>query len=128
MILVGEIETVVVRHRGLPIEEFYALIVKAAAGVIIDYVRDHRDAVEMAEIDECLELIDLPGELSRSERTKPLSCQQPVHACHVRYEVRCRHSVIHFWRKEIRPVVAETVLTLIFLKRERHDGVDAVSR
>ena len=67
VILVREIEAVVVRRVRLPIEELDALIVEAAARVIVDHVRDHRDAIEMAEIDERLELIDLPGELGRGE-------------------------------------------------------------
>jgi hypothetical protein len=63
VILVGEIEAVIVRCVGLPIEEFYALVVKATASVIVDDVRDDRDPVEMAEINEGFELIDLSSEL-----------------------------------------------------------------
>jgi hypothetical protein len=96
VILVGEIKAVVVRGIRLTIEELDALIVEAAAGVIVDHVRDHRDAVEMAEIDEGLELIDLPGELSCGERTKSLRREQPVHTRHVGREALGADGVIHF--------------------------------
>ena len=87
VVLVGEIKAVVVRGIRLTIEELDALIVEAAAGVIVDHVRDHRDAVKMAEIDEGLELIDLPGELSCGERTQSLRREQPVHTRHVGREI-----------------------------------------
>jgi hypothetical protein len=63
MILVGEIEAVIVRRVGLPVKEFYALVVKATASVIVDDIRDDRDPVEMAKVNERFELIDLSGEL-----------------------------------------------------------------
>ena len=129
VILVGEIEAVVVRRVRLPIEEPDALIVEAAASVVVNHVRDHRDPVEMAEIDERLELIDLPGELGRGERRESLCRQQPVHARHIRRAGRpAATAVIHLRRKEVRAVVAEAVLALIFLKRQRHDGVHAEVR
>ena len=76
VILVGEIEAVIVRRVRLPIEELDALIVEAAARVIVDHVRDHRDPVEMAEINERFELIDLPGELGRGERSEPFAASK----------------------------------------------------
>ena len=116
-----------VRSR-LPVEEPQTLIVEASAGVIVDHVRDHRDPMEMAEVDERLELVDLPGELSRCERREALRGQQPVHVRQIRRKLACRHRIVHLRREKVGAVVAEAVLALIFLKRQRHDGIHAKVR
>ena len=54
--LIGKIQAVVQVAIRLTVVEPHAAIVEATAGVVVDQVEDHRDAVEMAEIDQAFEL------------------------------------------------------------------------
>ena len=61
-ILIGEVEAViVVAAIGAAVHVVQAIVVeppidREAAGVIVDHVEDDGDAVEVAEVDQCLEL------------------------------------------------------------------------
>ena len=55
----------------LAVIEPHAAIVESAAGMVVDEVEDHGDAVQMAEIDETLQLIDAGCQLVRGQGGSP---------------------------------------------------------
>ena len=71
-LLAREVEAVAaVRVRG-EVEVVDALAVEAAARVVVDDVDQHGEPVQVADVDERLELVDLPAELLRRQRRLPL--------------------------------------------------------
>jgi hypothetical protein len=68
--LIGE-ETMVQIAIRLAVIEPHAAIVEPAAGMVVDEVEDHGDAVQMAEIDETLQLIDTGCQLVRGQGRLP---------------------------------------------------------
>ena len=50
---------------GLAVEEVQALVAEIAAGVVVDDVEHHRQPVQMAEVDQRLELIHLAAQVFR---------------------------------------------------------------
>ena len=69
--LIGEEETMVQIAIRLAVIEPHAAIVESAAGMVVDEVEDHGDAVQMAEIDETLQLIDAGCQLVRGQGGLP---------------------------------------------------------
>ena len=55
--LVGEVEAVVLIAVAEPVVEPEALRIEPPSGVIVDEVEDHRDPVQVGEIDQALELV-----------------------------------------------------------------------
>jgi hypothetical protein len=69
--LIGEVQTMIQIAIRLAIVEPHAVIVEAAAGMIVDEVEDYGDAVQMAQIDEALQLIDPGHKLRRGQGGLP---------------------------------------------------------
>src|ERR1700730_623372 len=49
-----KVKAVLVIPRRLPIKKVDTLLIERAAGVVVYNIRDHRDAVEMTQINKCL--------------------------------------------------------------------------
>src|SRR5258708_6397832 len=78
--LIGEIKTVVEVVRRLPVVKPDAAIIEAAAGVVIDQIENHGDAVQMAEIDKAFQLIDGLRKLESCQRLLAETLKHPVDA------------------------------------------------
>ena len=85
--------------------------------MVVDDVCDHGDAVEMAEVDERLQLIDLAREVGQRQLGHALLVQEPIHAREIDWKVGCTHGVVHLGRKQVGAIVAKAVFSLIFLHR-----------
>ena len=112
---------------GLAIEEVHAAVVEAAAGVVVDQVEKHRDAMEMEEVDEAFQLVDAGSELGGGERRAAAGEQQGVggrQVALVQLAAR-RHLVLAFGREVVGAVVAQAELGRILLDRQQHHRVDA---
>ena len=125
--LVREIETAVVVAVRLPVVEPDALVVEPAAGVVVDDVEDHGDAVQMEQIDQRHQLLRLAIEIGGAKRRKPVPSEQPIRLIEVARKIRRRRidRVVHLRRELVEAVVAERTQRREFLHRHELHGVDA---
>ena len=110
----------------MPVEEVEALVAEIAARVVVDDVQDHREAVDVAEVDQRLELVHLAAQvLDLRSGARPLASSSAFTCVDVGREVRVLHREVHLRREIIGPVVAEAELGLELLDRQELDRGDA---
>jgi hypothetical protein len=68
----GEVDAVGVVRVGGAVEVVEALVVEIPAGVVVDHVGQHGQSVEVADVDERLELVHLAAQLRRGQGATPL--------------------------------------------------------
>src|SRR5271166_6131071 len=120
--LISEEQAVVQVAVGLAVIEPQAVIVEATAGMIVDKVEDHGDAVQMAEIDEALQLIDAGCELRRGQAGFSEGSKHPVDREQLTLQRVRRNHVIGLGRKVIDAIVAQAERCLELLHRQQLHG------
>src|ERR1700722_9205839 len=110
---IGEKETLIIRGwRGerLAIPEVDAFVIAfESARVVIDHVKRHRNAIEMAEVDHRLELIGTAGDLVRGQRSAALGDELAVDV----REVTFQRAGIVYRVERVRREQGRTVISLV---------------
>src|SRR5664280_2055566 len=126
--LVCEIQAEILVSRGLEIEEVDALRIKAErrTGMVVNQIEKHRDAVEMQNIDEALELVGTGRQLAKGKRILAVCRKQRVGLRKVPGKIlRILNFICHLGRLEVEIVVAEAGFRWEFLDGKELNGVDA---
>ena len=119
---VGEVERIPVPARGrLPIEEVNALVAEIAARMVVNHVQQDSESVQMAEIDQGLQLVHLSAQISDLVRRQTLRLEERVYMGDIRWQVRILDGKIHLGRKIIHAVVTEAELRGELLDRHELD-------
>src|SRR5258707_990699 len=111
MVLIREIEAVVSGRAGRAIEKPEALLLALhlTASVVVDDVEQHGHTMEVEELNYCFELVSRGGQLGFRERRQTKTAAQPVDQTQVAPQFWARRgTVVHFRRKDIKSLVAET--------------------
>jgi hypothetical protein len=120
-----EVEVVLRPGRARQVEVVDALGVQVAPGVVVDHVDDDGDPIEVEDVDERLELVDLPGQLRSGQRYAALVRQQCVDAPQIRPEVGGVDAVVHLRREDVGAVVSHAPRAVELHDRQRLNRVDA---
>ena len=129
MPLVGEVERVAVTAAGrLAVEKVQALIAEVAAGMVVDDIEDDRQAMQVTQVHESLELIHLAAQVFEPVAPQPPGVQQLIHRVGIGRQLVVLDGEIHFRREVIGAVVAEAERGLELLYGQELDGRDAQLR
>jgi len=113
-----EVQVVLAVGGDGEVEVVEALRVQTAARVVVHDVGDHGDPVQVAEVDERLELVHLAAEVVDGERRAAFLREERVRGPQVRAEVGRADAVVHLRGEDVGPVVAEAPLPLVLDERE----------
>jgi hypothetical protein len=105
----------------LPIEEVDALVAKVAARVVVNHIEKNGEPVDMAEVDQGLQLVHFSAEIGDPIRRQPLRSEKRIYMGDVRGQIRILDRKIHLRRKIIRAVVTLAELRLELLDRHELD-------
>ena len=121
--LVREVQAVIIVAVGLAVEEKQTLVVKSAASVVVNEIEDDGNAVEMEQIDQCLELVRTRSELLDCDRRHVSLGQQQIDLAEISAEFGVVFDLVcHFRREEVGIVVSQTVVVGEFLDRQQLHG------
>ena len=90
--------------------------------MVVNHIEENGESVDMAKIDQRLELIHFPAQLVGRIGRQTFRSQELVHPRRYGGQVRILGRVIHFRRKIIDAVVAETELGGKLLDRQQLNG------
>src|SRR5262245_48046635 len=62
-----EVQAVIVIAVLVSVKKIQSFVAKTTAGMVVNHVEQHSDAVNMANVDQRFQLIDLAGEVSRGK-------------------------------------------------------------
>jgi hypothetical protein len=103
----GEVDAVGVVRIGRAVEVVEALVVEVPAGVVVDHVGQYGQSVEVADVDEGLELVHLAAQLGRRQGGEALVGQQGVDPVQVGLQLVGPDAVVHLRGEDVGAVVAE---------------------
>ncbi len=129
-VLIGEIEAVVVVAAIVSaVHVIQAIVVelpvdREAAGVIVDHVEHDRDAVDMAEVDQRLELSGSGLDIGKRDGGLLPGRVERVEFCHIVRQILNR-DIGEVGREQIRAAIAHVRIGFLLVDRKRLQDIDA---